>query len=63
MCVCVCDLICKKGHFWQKICDMIYEKRQLLKHHKNIFVYIFAIICTTIHGTASMYTKAFFQVL
>ena len=42
------------------ICDMIYKKRQLLKHYKNSFVYI-QLLYTTIHGTGFMYTKLFFR--
>ena len=54
--MCVSDLTCKKEPYLTKQLYMIYEKGQLLKHHKNSFVHIIAAIL----GIASMYTKLFF---
>ena len=43
---------------------MIYEKRQTVKtSQKHFCIHTAVIICTSIHGTSSMYTKVFFQVL
>ena len=33
----ICDLICKKDHFFRNICDLICEKKTFLKDTKEQF--------------------------
>ena len=41
--------------YWQNIYDMIYEKGSLLKLYKTNLHTNSCYVCTTVHGTASMF--------